>query len=207
MPLGLQGKLLRALQDGEIRRVGSALSRKVDVRVMAATNRNLKEEVKSGRFRQDLLFRLEVIEIATPALRDRLDDIPILTKYFLSKFCQVHQKQIHGFAPEAIECLQKHSWPGNVRELSNVIERAVVFSRSELVEVKDLPAHISIMSNETANQSASGSIELPLGISLKEAEDILIRKTLEATSGDKNMTATLLGINSRTIYRKLDKKP
>jgi two-component system, NtrC family, response regulator HydG len=207
MPLALQAKLLRTLQEGEIRKVGSAVSKKVDVRVIAATNRNLKEDVKVGRFRQDLLFRLEVIEIATPALRERLDDVPVLAKYFLKKFSQVHQKQIHGFSPDAVECLRSYTWPGNVRELSNVIERAIVFCRSEIIEVKDLPAHISIIAKEAVAHPAAGSIELPVGISLKEAEDILIRKTLEATSGDKNMTATLLGINSRTIYRKLDKKP
>ncbi len=206
MPLSLQGKLLRALQDGEIRPVGAVQSKKTDVRVIAATNRNLKDDVKAGRFRQDLLFRLEVIEIFTPSLRDRKEDVASLAQYFLKKFSQQHAKEVYRFSDSCLDCLMAYSWPGNVRELSNVVERSLVFAQGDVIEMRDLPSHLVELARSAQPQQKSYSIELPVGISLKEAEEILIRKTLEATSGDKNVTASLLGINSRTIYRKLDKK-
>jgi two-component system response regulator HydG len=208
MPLTLQAKLLRALQEGEIRRVGATGSRKVDVRVIAASHKDLKELVSAGAFRADLLYRLEVITIGLPPLRDRVEDIPDLAYHFLRVSNERHGKSVSGIAEDAFEILLSHVWPGNIRELSNVIERAVIFAQGTEIVSADLPAHlVSIVSSRIPLFNASSTISVPIGTPLKDVEDLLIRKTLEATSGDKNMTAKLLGINSRTIYRKLgDKK-
>lgn len=212
MPIALQAKLLRTLQEGEVRRLGATVSRKVDVRVIAATHRDLREGVRAGTFRQDLLFRLEVISLLVPALRERIEDIPDLAYHFLKQACARHQKDVAVISEEAMEALLEHSWPGNVRELSNVVERAVVFAQGGQIELLDLPAHL--VAQQASQKGGNlrfvpksplvGTISVPLGTSLRDVEDLLIRRTLEATSGDKNMTAKLLGINSRTIYRKLD---
>lgn len=207
MPIGLQAKLLRVLQEGEVRRVGSNQSRKVDVRVIAASHRNLRESVAQGSFRQDLLFRLEVIVLHVLPLRERQEDVLELAYHFLRKFSSKHAKAITQIPDAVMERLFAHPWPGNVRELANVIERAVIFARTDVLSVEDLPPHLAVLSGKTLDQAVSpGSISVPIGTSLRDVEDLLIRKTLEVTSGDKNMTAKLLGINSRTIYRKLDKR-
>lgn len=203
MPLTLQAKLLRVLQENEIRRLGANTSRKIDVRVIAATHRDLKEAVRAGTFRLDLLYRLEVISIPISPLRERVEDIPDLVQHFLWKAADRHEKKVLTIHESAMALLMAHSWPGNVRELSNIIERAVVLARGSEITSAELPLHLH---QETTKPSTS-SISVPLGTSLKDVEDLLIRKTLEATSGDKNMTAKILGINSRTIYRKLDKRP
>jgi two-component system, NtrC family, response regulator HydG len=205
MPITLQAKLLRVLQEGEMRRLGATNSRKVDVRVIAATNRDLHEGVRAGSFRQDLLFRLEVVTLQVPPLRERATDIQELAYHFLAVANRRHGKNITILSAETITALQMHSWPGNVRELSNVIERAVIFATQEQIHVSELPPHL--ISSKTADVSMSSTISVRLGTPLKEVEELLIRKTLEVTEGDKNMTAKLLGINSRTIYRKLDKRP
>jgi two-component system response regulator HydG len=227
MPLVLQAKLLRVLQEGEIRRVGATQSRRVDVRVLAATHRDLREGVRQGTFRQDLLFRLEVIALGVPPLRERLEDLSELTAFFLEQAADRHSKDVVSVSPTALAVLREHSWPGNVRELANVIERAVVFCSGVSIEPSDLPVHLRVNAAEaskhlpagdpgaTSLATASGSsertgertgertIEVRIGTPLREVEELLIRRTLEATSGDKGMTAKLLGINSRTIYRKL----
>jgi two-component system response regulator HydG len=211
MPLSLQATLLRTLQEGEVRRLGSTHARKVDVRVIAATHRDLKECVRAGTFREDLMYRLEVIGIHVPPLRARMEDVPDLAYHFLRSASLRHGKDVSGISEEAMAALLSHSWPGNVRELSNVLERSVVFARGPHVEPADLPSHLAALSARAASAPApettsvgTTSIAVPLGTPLKDVEDLLIRKTLEATAGDKNMTARLLGINSRTIYRKLD---
>ena len=209
MPISLQANLLRTLQESEVRRIGATASKKVDVRIIAATHRDLREGVRLGSFRQDLLYRLEVVNIHMPPLRERMDDLPELAHYFLKSFGQRHGKAITGIESGALEVMLLHTWPGNIRELANVIERAVVFAEGEEIRIQDLPPHLSVLAEkrERALCSASvGKIEVPLGTSLREVEEIMIRKTLEATDGDKNMTARILGVNSRTIYRKLDKK-
>jgi two-component system response regulator HydG len=206
MPMQLQTKLLRVLQEAEVRRVGSTISKKVDVRLIAATHRNLHALVEQGKFRQDLLYRLEVVQIRMPALRERVADLPDLAYFFLKQFAQKHSKPISQISEEAMGLLLRHNWPGNIRELSNVLERSVIFAQSEQVELNDLPRHLTLETPGAIFQvsgQAGQSISVPLGTSLKDVEELLIRKTLEATSGDKNMTAKLLGINSRTIYRKL----
>lgn len=151
------------------------------------------------------MYRLEVVTIHLPPLRERMEDIPDLAYYFVRSLSERHGKEIHGIAQSAMDLLLDHHWPGNIRELSNVIERALVFASGNQIEVSDLPPHLIELKEQKIDRSIrSTSIEVPLGTSLREVEDILIRKTLEATSGDKNMTARLLGINSRTIYRKLN---
>ena len=209
MPLSLQGKLLRVLQESEVRRLGATNSHKVNVRIIAATHRDLHEAVRNGTFRQDLLFRLEVIAVHIPPLREHMMDLPDLAYRFLQAASVRHGKEIVGIHEDTMEILLAHSWPGNVRELSNVIERGVVFSTEKLLMPGDLPPHLVALFSKTSltgTALAHGTISVPLGTSLKDVEELLIRRTLEATSGDKNMTAKLLGINSRTIYRKLDKR-
>jgi two-component system response regulator HydG len=208
MPLALQAKLLRVLQESEIRRLGSTRSTRVDVRVVASTHQNLRSLAAEGRFREDLLYRLEVIVLQIPALRERREDILPLARHFLEKAADRHAKQVSGFSAEALELLGAHSWPGNVRELSNAIERAVVLSSSEWIQPEDLPATLCSagVRGQSVPDSLQGSISIPLGTALKDVEDLLIRRTLEATDGDKAMTARLLGITSRTIYRKLDRR-
>jgi len=210
MPLTLQSRLLRTLQEGEVRRLGSTVSRKVDVRVVAATHRDLHEAVRQGEFRQDLLFRLEVLTLDVPPLRVRGGDIERLARNFLRKFGLRDGKVMPELSPEFLTALDRHAWPGNVRELQNVIERAVVFARAgEPLGLAALPEHLA-----AAGASAGAPVAVPvtgdmisvrIGTPLREVEDLLIRRTLEATEGDKTVTAQLLGINARTIYRKLEK--
>ena len=209
MPLAVQAKLLRVLQEGEVRRLGATLAKTVNVRVIAATHKDLKQEIAAGKFRLDLLYRLEVVGIHIPPLRERSEDIRELAYYFLKLTSAKHGKVVSEISPETFAFLERHTWPGNVRELSNVIERAVVFASGEIITPPDLPSHLlgDSFRPETKNLAGwASSISVPLGTPLKDVEELLIRKTLEATAGDKNMTAKLLGINSRTIYRKLDKR-
>jgi two-component system response regulator HydG len=206
MPLLLQAKLLRVLQEGEVRRVGATYSRKVDVRLIAATHRDLKACVRNGTFREDLLYRLEVVGIHLPSLRTRKEDLPVLVEHFFRLAATRHHKEVHEIDIDVLRTLAIHSWPGNIRELSNAVERAVVFARGPVLKVSDLPPHIAALGTKSETPwSGQGSISVPLGTPLKDVEELLIRKTLEVTDGDKNMTAKLLGINSRTIYRKLDR--
>lgn len=206
MPLSLQAKLLRVIQEGEVRRLGATTPRKIDVRLIAATHRNLKQMAAAGTFRQDLLFRLEVVALELEPLRLRVGDIPELAENFLRTFCEKHAKSFTGFTTDALQLLMAYAWPGNIRELQNVIERAVIFAAGrERIDVADLPSHIAELAGRDLGlpKAAAGAISVPIGTPLSVVEDLMIRKTLEATQGDKNVTAKLLGINSRTIYRKL----
>ncbi|MBL7713990.1 MAG: sigma-54-dependent Fis family transcriptional regulator [Bdellovibrionales bacterium] len=203
MPLSLQSRLLRVLQEGEVRRVGGTVSKKIDVRVIAATHRDLKEEALKGTFRQDLLFRLEVIQLKLPSLRSRKEDLELLVNEILDVFAKKHEKPGLRLAQGVIDRLRAYPWPGNIRELSNVLERATVFCSDGQIRLEDLPDHLLRL--ELAPSPESGVLEVRVGTPLKDIEDLMIRKTLEATQGDKNLTARLLGINSRTIYRKLEK--
>jgi two-component system response regulator HydG len=210
MPLALQSRLLRTLQEGEVRRLGSTASKKVDVRVIAATHRDLHECVRLGSFRPDLLFRLEVLTLDVPPLRAREGDIELLAAHFLSEFMQRHGKAIAGCETVFLHALRAHAWPGNVRELQNVMERAVVFGREhESLGLEALPDHLraleGVLPVGTGATSWDDTIAVRIGTPLREVEDLLIRRTLEATEGDKAVTAQLLGINARTIYRKLEK--
>ncbi len=202
MPVSLQAKLLRVLQEGEVRRVGALKERKIDVRILAATHQKLDEQVRAGLFRQDLLFRLEVVGMKVPPLRERAEDIPVLTAHLAQVFSSRHGKPAAVVTTEAMAALAGYPWPGNVRELANALERAVIFASDGVIELRDLPVHISTHAGAVAS-SHPGVFEVRVGTTLKEVEDILIRRTLAATEGDKSMTARLLGINERTIYRRL----
>ncbi len=193
----LQVKLLRALQEGEFERVGGSRAVRVDVRVVAATNADLREEVKAGRFREDLFYRLNVIHVDLPPLRDRKDDVPLLAHHFLKKYAAKNAKEIGGITKAAIDQLMTWDWPGNVRELENAIERAVVLCRGDAIDIDELPPHIR------QGQSEARVLHVPIGTPLADIEEMVIRETLAATKGDKRLAAQLLGIATRTIYRKI----
>ncbi|MBQ9536210.1 MAG: sigma-54-dependent Fis family transcriptional regulator [Desulfovibrionaceae bacterium] len=200
MPLALQAKLLRVLQEGEVQRVGADQSLHVNVRVFAATNRNLEEEVAAGRFRQDLYFRLNVIRLDVPPLRERLEDIPLLAGHFLELYAERNKKKVQGFAPKVLDRLLRYNWPGNVRELENCVERAVILAKGERIEEADLPKHIGAKErSDTLNPS-----ELA-GLTLDAVERLAITKTLEATNANKSETARRLGITRSTLHSKLKK--
>lgn len=204
LALPLQAKLLRVLQESEVRRLGSSSSKRIDVRVISATHQPLKSLVAETRFRQDLLFRLEVVSIDLPPLRARLEDLPDFALLFVQEASARHGKSVMAVSPEAFEILSRYAWPGNIRELQNAIERAVIFAATPVVQAQDLPPHVLELAGKGLGLEASPhSITIPVGTPLREIEEIMIRRTLELTAGDKNLTAKLLGINSRTIYRKL----
>jgi two-component system response regulator HydG len=194
-----QMKLLRVLQEKEFDPLGSVQTLKVDVRVIAATNKDLDQEVKKGRFREDLFYRLNVIPIHLPPLRERKEDIPDLANHFLSQYREKNKKEIKEFSPKALDLLIRYEWPGNIRELENCIERAVIVARGELIAPVDLPPSIQ---NLPAGKGDS-EILFPAGISLQEAEKALILKTLEDAGGNRSRAAEILGINRRTLQMKL----
>lgn len=201
MPLALQVKLLRVLQNGEIQRVGSDKVKIVDVRIIAATNRNLQKEVEAGRFREDLYYRLNVIALEVPALRERKDDIPLLAQKFVENFARANRKSIKGFSPQAMDMLMRYDWPGNVRELENAMERAVILAVGEYVTERSLPLAIQQMTGNTA--------AVPSGIlankSLDDIEKEAISATLAETADNKSEAARRLGITRATLHSKLKK--
>jgi two-component system response regulator HydG len=199
LPFPMQAKLLRVLQEGTFERLGSNTPVKVDVRVLAATHRDLEAAMGEGEFREDLYYRLNVIHITAPPLRRRPEDVPLLAEHFLSRYAAKNNRAISGLSAEALDALAAHAWPGNVRELENVIERAVVLDRDGLIGPDDLPSHIA--SAEPATEPRH--ILVPLGTPLEEIERMVITATLEMTGGNKKLAAKLLGIAARTIYRKL----
>jgi DNA-binding NtrC family response regulator len=196
VPLALQPKLLRVLETGEFERVGSSKTRKVNVRVLSATNADLNAEVAEGRFRQDLRFRLNTVEIDLPPLRERREDIPALAEHFLRQHRERYQRQITGLSPEAFEALRIHSWPGNVRELDHVIERAVLMSSNSLITAFDLALQ------NTPEAQVSARLE---EMSLEDAEQLLIRKALARFEGNANRAAEALGLSRSALYRRLQK--
>lgn len=199
LPLMLQAKILRAIQEKEIRRVGATKPISVDVRIIAATNLNLGEEVKNKRFREDLYYRLNVIELKLPPLRERREDIPLLVEAFLKKCGEVRGKEIKGVSEAALAMLMDYAWPGNVRELENVIERAVTLSRGEKVSPDDLPAAVQGARGDRRVLDEAAERTLPL----HELEKEYIKKVLEKTGGNKYQAAQALGIDRKTLYRKL----
>ncbi len=191
----VQVKLLRFLQEREFERVGGNETISVDVRVLAATNRNLQQMVADGKFREDLFYRLNVITVEMPALRERPSDVPLLASFFLRKYAAENGKDVRGFSPDALDLLAGYGWPGNVRELENVIERAVVLAQAAEVVVADLPAHLG------AARARSG-IQIP-GATMDEIERYAITRTLEATGGSTSRAAEMLNISVRKIQYKL----
>ncbi len=196
-----QAKLLRVLQEGEFERLGGTRTLKVDVRLVGATNADLVARVREKRFREDLFYRLNVITIQIPSLRDRREDIPLLAQHFLSRFAARNAKDITGFTDEALDLLQTYAWPGNVRELENVIERAVVLTRSTRISPADLPETL------VGSEQVARHLVISIGTPLEEVEDRLIDETLRYTKGDKTLAAKLLGIATRTIYRRMKGEP
>jgi len=200
MSLAMQVKLLRVLQDREITRVGGEEVMKVDVRIIAATNKDLITEIRADRFRDDLYYRLNVVAIAMPPLRERREDIPLLAQHFLEQFSERNRKQIKGFTPQAMDRLLRYEWPGNVRELMNAVERAVVLARAEYLNEQEFPLIPGAAGPEGGLPAGgAGSEEMPLD----EVEKTTILRTLELSNGNKSEAARRLGITRRTLHKKL----
>jgi two-component system, NtrC family, response regulator HydG len=199
MSLPMQVKLLRVLQEREITRVGGEEVIKVDVRVIAATNRDLVKDMEIGRFREDLYYRLNVVTLHVPSLRDRREDIPLLAQHFLKYFSQKNRKEIQGFTPQAMDRLLKYTWPGNVRELMNAVERGVVLSRSEYLTEDELPLILRDQQGNSQSLMEADLAETPLDAVEKSA----ILRTLESVEGNKSEAARRLGITRRTLHKKL----
>ena len=207
LPLALQVKLLRLLQQREYSPVGDSRTLTCDIRVVAATNRNLADEVKAGRFREDLYYRLNVVQLQLPALRERRDDIARLATHFLNRFrVELGREEVLGFSDQALALLASYEWPGNIRELENAIERAIVLSMGTTVEVHDLPASVRVMTPGALRPTTSTGVPLELpqdGLDLRAAMDSmecsLIRQALARTNGNKNRAAQLLGLNRTTL--------
>ena len=196
VPLNLQPKLLRVLETGEFERVGSSKTKKVDVRVLSATNATLHDDVAEGKFRQDLLFRLNTVEIHVPPLRERPDDIAPLAEYFLKQHSERYRADVSGFTPPAFDALRQHRWPGNVRELDHVVERAVLMSSGNMVTAFDL----ALQSTPDARLNARFD-----EMSLEEVERLLIQKALARCGGSANRAAEALGLSRSALYRRLQK--
>jgi len=202
MSLAMQVKLLRVLQEREITRVGGEEVIKVDVRLIAATNKDLLQEIEAGRFREDLFYRLNVVTLNMPRLRERSEDIPLLAQHFLKMFSEKNSKEIKGFTPQAMDRLLKYDWPGNVRELMNAVERGVVLASSEYLGEKDLP--LVLKEGASGGKAPPGQV-IPGDLPLEEVEKASILKTLELTGGNKSEAARRLGITRRTLHKKLKK--
>ncbi len=199
IPPAIQVKLLRVLQDGTFERLGGTKTLVADVRLIAATNTDLAKAVEEKKFREDLYYRLNVITIILPPLRERAEDIPLLAYHFLKMYTTKNKKNIQGISQTALELLAGYHWPGNVRELENTLERAVVLARKKIILPDDLPPHIN-----KAGKIAE-SITIPIGMPMEEVKNKVIQETLKTTKGDKTLAAKILGITSRTIYRKVGK--
>ena len=206
MSLGLQSKLLRFLQEMAFEPVGGSTSRNVDVRIIAATNLDLHAEIRAGRFLNDLLYRIEVVPIRVPALRDRRNDICLLVDHFIRQFARQYNKAVQQIDPLAMQRLIAYSWPGNVRELKNSIARAMILSTGKSITVDDLPSKILNESARPLQDGMSLLQSLPeSGITLRQMETELIQKTLARHQGNKSLTAQSLGISRKTLYEKIER--
>jgi DNA-binding NtrC family response regulator len=194
VPINLQPKLLRVLETGEFERVGSSRTRRVDVRILSATNADLHQEAAAGRFRQDLLFRINTIEIRVPPLRDRAEDIPVLAHHFLRQHAQRYRKRVIGFEAAALQAMARHPWPGNVRELDHAVERGVLMAQGETIHASDLGLR----------PSADGASRLD-EMSLEEVEAFLIKKALSRFDGNVSRAAEALGLSRSALYRRLQR--
>jgi len=194
VPMRQQAKLLRVLETGELERVGSSQTRRVDVRILSATNAQLHEEAAAGNFREDLLFRINTVEIHLPALRDRRDDIPLLAQHFLARNRMRYRKQVSGFSAAAMQQMMQYPWPGNVRELEHTVERAVLLCRGDEID----PANLIITSGRTTAQSFDN-------MSIDEVEAMLIRKVLRRCEGNISQAAEALGLSRAALYRRIEK--
>src|SRR3989442_310176 len=196
-----QPKILRVLQEGEFERLGGTKTLRVDVRIVAATNQGLAQMVREKRFREDLYYRLNVITMTVPPLRERSEDIRVLAQHFLRVYAAKNNRRLEGFTDDAIRRLEAYAWPGNVRELENVIERGVVLTPGALMDMTDLPPEIA-----GATPLPEGVLSIRIGTPLAEVEARLLEETLRATKGNKTLTAKLLGIDPTTVLRKLKRQ-
>jgi DNA-binding NtrC family response regulator len=196
----LQAKLLRVIEERKLRRIGGSSEVDLDVRVLAASNRDLERAMHSGNLREDLYYRLNVFTIEMPPLCQRLEDLPLLIESFLQHFAELNHKQIKGVDEECLAALKSHPWPGNVRQLRNVIERASVLCRGPLISIGDLPAEF-----KSDGQKAAGLFQIRLGTSLDDVERELISRTLEFAGGNKTRAADILGITAKTLYNRLER--
>jgi DNA-binding NtrC family response regulator len=194
VPLNLQAKLLRVLEVGEMERVGSSKTKRVDARVISATNANLADEVQNGRFRQDLLFRLNTIEIHLPPLRERREDIGPLAMHFLGQHARRYRKNISGFDPNAVQAMHAHAWQGNVRELNHVVERAVLMAQGSCIKAGDLALRPGVTSSPRLED-----------MSLEDVEGFLIKKALARYEGNVSHAASALGLSRSALYRRLQR--
>jgi two-component system response regulator HydG len=199
MTLNTQSKMLRVLQEKEFEPVGGTRTIKVDVRVIAATNKDLLQEVQAGRFREDLYYRLNVVSLNMPSLRERQEDIPLLVEHFLKIYAKKNRRPTKGVEPGVLDVFHRYQWPGNVRELENAIERAVIMCPGEFLRGEDLPLSL----RSPGPEAATGEVGIKAGVSMREMEKQLILKTLEETRGNKSKAARLLGISRRTLLNKL----
>ena len=192
LPLAQQAKLLRVLETGEVERVGSSRARRVDARLISATNADPHAEVRAGRFREDLLFRLNTVAIRIPPLRDRREDVPLLASHFLRRYAQRYRKPAQSLAPDAMEALLRHAWPGNVRELDHAVERAVLMAEGDSIQARDLALG--------APTDGAAALEQ---MSLEEVEQVLVRKALARAGGNVSEAAKALGLSRSALYRRL----
>ena len=205
MPVGTQAKLLRVLEDSRVRRLGGKSEIEVDVRVIAATNRPLAEAIENNHLREDLYYRLNVVQIPLPPLRDRIEDLPLLTEALLSDLNRKHNCKVTGVDDDVLEQLRRHHWPGNVRELRNVLERALVLAGQGSISRDLLPPGFSsaALPRMLTGATAGGAVTLPVGTRVDEAEKALILSTLEHTNNNKTRAAEILGISLKTLFNKL----
>jgi len=211
MSASAQQRLLRVLQDGELEKVGSNTTIHIDVRIIAATNKDLQQEIEDGNFREDLFYRLRVVQIHIPPLRERPDDIPILAQMFLKRYSSETEKPVEGFSDEVMDLFVNYKWPGNVRELQHAVEHCVIFSKGSIVQPSDVQGEIRGNTTITAHaprespQANNNQIVIPLGTPLEEAELEIIRKTLDFVKGNKGEAARVLGLSRSSLYRRLPK--
>jgi DNA-binding NtrC family response regulator len=205
MDLAVQAKLLRAIQEKTVEPLGAARTVQTDVRILAAANRNLKNLVEQGEFREDLFYRLAVLEVAIPPLRDRLPDLPLLTAHFLRRLGEKNRKQARNVSPAFMEALKGHKWPGNVRELMNVLERALILARSDTLGPELLPPQLADAAILSQAPGQASNPENPEADPLETAEREALIKTLEANDYHRQRTADALGVSRRTLQYKLKK--
>lgn len=200
MKPAMQAKLLRVIEERRVRRIGGSAEISLDVRVLAASNRDLGEAVRDGRLREDLFYRLNVFNIHLPSLSERLDDLPLLIEHFVAHFAAINQKKVIGVDDECLEALRAHPWPGNVRQLRNVIERSLIVTNRRLIGKRDLPEDFQAVS-----RIEGGYIKMKIGSTLDSIEREAIFQTIKFTNGNRARAAKVLGVSSRTLYNKLQR--
>jgi two-component system response regulator HydG len=211
MSASAQQRLLRVLQDSELEKVGSNTTIHIDVRVIAATNKDLQQEIIDHKFREDLYYRLRVVQIHIPPLRERIDDIPILAQMFLKRYSEEVQKEVKSFSQDAMNLFYSYPWPGNVRELQHAVEHAVIFARGDQITLNDLPDEVRtfrtsvVATSAPVEQVKHNQILIELGSTLEQAELEIIRRTLESVNGNKGEAARVLGLSRSSLYRRLPK--